>query len=396
MRTSEPLRVALFTDTYTPQMNGVAKTLNRLVGELGARGHAVRIYTTSFPKVADSPTVRRFRSVPFWAYEELRLATPHTRRVVRELANWRPSIVHAATPFGLGLTARWAARSLGVPFVTSYHTSLAQYARFYGLGAISTPGMAFLRWFHNGGRRTFVPTTAIGNELEAIGFRNLAVWSRGVDPERFHPRHRAATMRERMGARPDDIVVAYVGRVAREKGIDVAARAMALVEDRHPNTLFAIAGDGPAEAECRRIAPRRSFFAGRLSGESLSAFYASADIFVFPSTTDTFGNVLLEAMASAMAIVTADVPQSIEVVGEDVGTFARAGDHRAFAGAIAALLENHPRLDASRRAAREAALTRRWDDVFDRLVDDYRSAIAGEPPDNASATISTAASVLSI
>src|SRR5262245_19084122 len=115
-RNGAPLRVALFTDTYSPQMNGVAKTLLRLVSELGKRGHSVRVFTTSFPRVADSPTVRRFSSIPFWAYKELRLAAPHTRRVVRELESWRPSIIHAATPFGVGLGARWAARTLGVPF----------------------------------------------------------------------------------------------------------------------------------------------------------------------------------------------------------------------------------------------------------------------------------------
>jgi glycosyltransferase involved in cell wall biosynthesis len=372
------MRVALFTDTFEPHMNGVARTLGRWRDAMGARGHETRIFTTSAQGAHESDAVRRAPSVPFWAYNELRLSAPHWPRARRELEQFAPDVVHAATPFGVGLVGRAAARSMRVPLVTSYHTSLVQYARFYGLGLIAEPGLAYLRWFHNSGRRTFVPTQAIARELEQDGFRGVSLWTRGVDTARFHPGYRDPSLREAMGASHNTTLVAYVGRVAAEKGVDVAARAMVMVKERRSQVLFAVAGDGPCEPQCRKLAPQPSWFAGRLSGQPLSAFYASADIFVFPSTTDTFGNVLLEAMASGLAVVAADVPQSREVVGPDAGVFAKPGDPAAFADAITALIDDRERLDAMRRAALIRARSQGWDAIFDRLVNDYRAALSPE------------------
>ena len=184
-------RVAIFTDTFTPDMNGVSRTLARLDKALTQRGSEVRVFAPRTADVTPNVRVRRFASIPFWAYRQLRLAWPSRPRVRRELAAWRPSLTHAATPFGVGLAGRAAARRLGVPFVTSYHTSLSEYARFYRLGVISGPGWSFLRWFHNGGRRTFVPTRAIADDLARRGFERLAIWSRGVDTQRFNPRWRS-------------------------------------------------------------------------------------------------------------------------------------------------------------------------------------------------------------
>ncbi|MEK7401118.1 MAG: glycosyltransferase family 1 protein [Gemmatimonadota bacterium] len=375
MLLEQPLRVALFTDTFVPQMNGVARTLARLRSALSARGHHVKVFTTTSPDAPESDGVVRFPSVPFWAYREMRLARPRQREALKELERFQPDVVHAATPFGVGLSGRWAASALKIPIVTSYHTSFVQYARYYGLAALAGPGTAFLRWFHNGGRRTFVPTDAIAEELRRVGFRGLRLWSRGVDTEQFHPQFRGAAVRNALGLAANGVVVSYVGRLAAEKGIDVAMRAMQTVVAQRRGVGFALAGDGPDETRCRRMAPTRTWFAGRLSDESLSAFYASSDIFVFPSTTDTFGNVLLEAMASGLAIVAADVPQSREVVGRDAGVFARAGDATEFAHAIASLVDDPNRLNRMREAALARARARGWEAVFDRLTGDYRSAI---------------------
>ncbi len=374
-REMRSLRIALFTDTFAPQMNGVAKTLARAQTALAARRHSVRVFTTALPEADETPEVRRFPSVPFWAYPELRLSAMHVQRALRELSAWRPTLIHAATPFGVGLTGRAVAQKLGVPLVTSYHTSLTQYARHYGLGALSTPGMAYLRWFHNSGKLTFVPTEAIAAELRGHGFRSLTLWARGVDAARFHPGYRDPDMRAEMGVHNDSVVVAYVGRIASEKGIEVAARAMRQVTERRPNVVFAIAGGGPDEARIRAVAPKGTWFAGRLSGDRLSAFYASADVFVFPSTTDTFGNVLLEAMASGVPVVAADVPQSREVVGAEAGLFAAPGDASAFADAIMCLVDDRLLLDGLRRAALQRARAQSWEAVFEQLVADYRTVV---------------------
>jgi glycosyltransferase involved in cell wall biosynthesis len=378
-----PLRIALFTDTFAPQLNGVAKTLGRWLSAMTSRGHEVRVFTTSCPGVEQSEPVRRFPSIPFWAYQELRLSAPEWRRTRAELAAFEPTLVHAATPFGVGLAGRRAALDRGVPFVTSYHTNFVEYSAHYGLGALQAPGLAFLRWFHNSGARTLVPTAATARDLAARGFRNLAIWSRGVDAVRFQPGFRDPAVRARMGATEDSVVVAYVGRVAREKGIDVALEAMRAVIPRRPGTVLAIAGDGPHAAHCRRVAPRGTYFAGRLTGDALSAFYSSADVFVFPSITDTFGNVLLEAMASGLAIVAADVPQAREVVGRDAGMFATPNDARTFADAIVSLVDDRAQLALRRGAALVRARTRGWPRIFDALVAEYRRA-AGLTPSIAS------------
>lgn len=369
------MRIALFSDTYAPQMNGVARTLQRLVAALTDRGHEVRVYTTSHPGARDRADVRRVPSVPFWGYEELRLAPPLFPGAQRELESWRPHVIHAATPFGVGLAGRSLARSLGIPFLTSYHTQLAQYAGHYGLGTIAGQGMRYLRWFHNSGVRTLVPTRAVADQLEPFGFARLGIWSRGVDAARFHPGYRSPALRETMGARDGSLVVAYVGRIASEKGIEVAVDAMREVHRHASDSVFALAGDGPALRSIRRAAPPHTYFAGRLSGDALSAFYASADVFVFPSITDTFGNVLLEAMASGLAVVAADVPQAREVVGEP-GIFAQPGDAQAFAAAILRCAWDRDHLDAARRASLIRARSRTWFAVWTQLIEDYAAADA--------------------
>ena len=376
---AEGMRLAIFTDTYPPHMNGVAAALGRLAHAVRDRGGEVRVVTTSDPRAPEAESaVRRWPSIPFWAYPQLRIALPPARRVARELFAWRPTLVHVATPFGVGLAARRAARSLGVPMVTSYHTSFSQYAAFYKLGKLSAPGWSFLRWFHNSGLRTYCPSNAIREELDENGFRNTRIWGRGVDMARFSPGKRSAEMRARFGAGPDTIVVAYIGRIAAEKGLAVAAAAMRRLEGEK-TIRFVVVGEGPYEEKLRSQSPADSVFTGRLSGEALSAAYASADLFVFPSTTDTFGQVLLEAMASGLPVVAADAGPTREVVGEEAGTFVPPDDDDALAAEIYRLATDPAARSHMAGAALRAASKRSWPSVFDDLVRDYNE-IALAPP----------------
>lgn len=373
-----PLRLALFSDTWPPQVNGVARTLERLRDAVSDRGGVSRVFTVADPAATDAdPGVVRSPSVPFWVYPQLRIALPLYRRVVPELAAFRPSLVHVATPFGVGLAGRSAAGTLGVPLVTSYHTSFAAYARHYGLGALESPGWTYLRWFHNRGIRTYCPTTAVARELDGHGFHGTRVWSRGVDADRFSPRHRSAGMRARLGVGPHSVVIAYVGRLAVEKGLDTALDAIAQLARTHPDLdlVFAFAGDGPYEAVCHRRAPQNARFLGRVVGDELSRLYASADLFMFPSATDTFGNVLLEAMASGLPVVAAESAPTRELLGPDRGAIFPAGDSAALAACIASLASRP--LERAALAARGIAFARqcRWTDVFDHLFDDYADAM---------------------
>ncbi|MCE2940832.1 MAG: glycosyltransferase family 4 protein [Gemmatimonadota bacterium] len=376
-RLAEGLRVALFSDTYPPQVNGVARTLARLAEAIRARGGAVRVFCTEDPDAEPHPDVVRYPSTPFWAYPQLQLALPRFPRAKTDLAAWQPTLVHAATPFGVGLSGRHAARALGLPFVTSYHTSLSAYARFYRLGALSEPGWAFLRWFHNSGRRTYCPTVAVQREIEAHHFTHTAIWSRGVETHRFAPAFRSAAMRAELGADDDTMLVTYVGRIAVEKGLPVLARAITrVVAERGARKVrFALAGDGPYMAEMRGAVPAEVTFTGMLGGERLSQFYAAGDVFVFPSVTDTFGNVLMEAMASGVPIVGAEAGPTRELVGEDRGLLFPEGDDAACAAALLGLADDPGRRRAMAAAGLAYAGARSWDVIFDDLIADYRHVV---------------------
>jgi phosphatidylinositol alpha 1,6-mannosyltransferase len=374
------LRLALFCDSYLPQLNGVSLLLERLVSTVRARGGAVRIYTTTDPHAIGDPEIRRWPSVSFWLYPEHRLALPTPASVRRELRAWRPTLVHAASPFGMGLGARAGARALGLPFVSSYHTSWSAYTRFYGLSALSGTTWRYIRWFHNSGIRTYAPTDAVRAELQSHGIARTAIWSRGVDTARFNPSYRSNALRQQLGADDSTVIAAYVGRLGAEKGLDVALNAMHTLRQRTgTRVLFVIAGDGPHEAELRRMAPPETIFVGRLAKRELSEFYASADMFVFPSATDTFGNVLLEAMASGLPVVGADVGPTRELLGDDRGLVFTPGDPAACAARIAELADAPTRRAALASHALTFASRRTWDTVFDELLTDYARVQSRQP-----------------
>ncbi|MCC7055026.1 MAG: glycosyltransferase family 1 protein [Gemmatimonadaceae bacterium] len=371
------VRLALFSDTYPPQMNGVSRTLERLVQAARERGAEVRVFTSDDPQVtAADPDVIRWASIPFWAYPQVRLSAPRAFAARAALQAWQPTIVHVATEFGVGLAGRAAARALRVPLVTSYHTSFSAYAEFYRLGALAAAGWKYFRWFHAAAARTFTPTEAIRDEVQAHGFRHVAVWGRGVDGERFDPAFRSPAWRRTLGIDDGAMVVLYVGRIAREKGLEHALAAMQALHGTARDIRFVCVGDGPYEAEMRAAAPADVIFTGRLSGVELSTAYASSDVFLFPSVTDTFGNVLLEAMASGLVVVAADAGNTRELVGESRGVIVQADAPGAIGAALQGLAADRTRHAAIRTAARAWAAERTWRNVWNGLFGEYRRVIS--------------------
>ncbi|MEN9509417.1 MAG: hypothetical protein RLZZ621_1980, partial [Gemmatimonadota bacterium] len=242
------LRLAICTDTYPPQINGVARTLARLVEAVRQRGGTAQVFTVADPEAVDADDIIRFSSRPFWAYPQLQVAFPGARAMTSALRTFEPTVVHVATEFGVGLAGRAAARRMSLPLVSSYHTNFAAYAAHYQLGFLATPGWQYLRWFHNGAMRTFCPTEAIRSDLRQRGIRRSRVWSRGVDSDRFSPVHRSSELREKIGASDDSVVISYIGRLAPEKGIPLALEAMRLTALARPGRVrFLIGGDGPIE-----------------------------------------------------------------------------------------------------------------------------------------------------
>lgn len=369
------MRIALFTDTYPPQVNGVARTLARLARALEERGHVARVFTTTDPDANGSETEHRYESRAFWAYPQLRASFPRMAAVRRDVDAFKPTLAHVATPFGIGVAGRAAARRLGVPVVSSYHTSLADYARFYRMGMLSGIGWHYLRWFHNGTRRTYAPTTTVTDQLAQRGFRGLTLWPRGVDLRQFSADFRSEALRRHWGAGPGTTVVTYIGRLAPEKGIETALEAMRTASAALTDVVCVVVGSGPFEIQARRLAPPGTIFTGQLSGAPLGEAYASADILLFPSTTDTFGNVMLEGMASGLAVIAADTPQSREVVTNRHGVFVPPAKAAAFAEAIITLARQPEQLCRARQAAFAEATAKAWDPVFDALIDDYLAVI---------------------
>jgi glycosyltransferase involved in cell wall biosynthesis len=283
------MRILLVTDAWPPQVNGVVRTLQRVKAECEALGHAVEVISPD-----------RFRTMPCPSYPEIRLALWPGRRIAARIEAVRPDAIHLATEGPLGITARRQCLRRRLPFTTAYHTRFPEYvsARLHlPLGV----GYAVMRWFHRPSRAVMVATASIRRELEARGFTNVADWCRGVDTELFRPDRAPALELPRP-------VFLYVGRVAVEKNLG-AFLAMPI---RAGSKL--VVGDGPQLAELRARYPA-AHFAGARSGEDLARHYASADVFVFPSLTDTFGLVLLEALAAGLPVAAYPVPGPLDVIG---------------------------------------------------------------------------------
>jgi phosphatidylinositol alpha 1,6-mannosyltransferase len=374
------VRLALFSDTYPPQMNGVSRTLERLVGAARERGAIVRVFTTTDPDATGiDPDVVRWNSVPFWAYPQVRLSAPRVAEARAALTAWHPDLLHVATEFGIGIAGRSAASALRIPLVTSYHTSFAAYADFYQLGALAGMGWRYFRWFHSAAARTFTPTEAIKAEVEAHGFTNVGVWGRGVDGDRFDARFRDLAWRRSLGIADDALAVLYVGRIAREKGLEHALHAMHELADATPGIRFVFVGDGPYTDELRAAAPPSAIFTGRLSGVPLSTAYASCDVFLFPSVTDTFGNVLLEAMASGLVVVSADAGNTRELVGTSRGVIVPVATPGAIAQAFRQLSGNPSQRTAIQASAVAWARARTWTQVWNDLFSEYLRVIRRAP-----------------
>jgi phosphatidylinositol alpha 1,6-mannosyltransferase len=379
-------RLALFTDTWLPQVNGVARTLDRLVAECHRRGIATMVVTPEDGSGAPSGShyeLRRWPARPFWAYPQLHMATPSTARARALLEAFRPDLVHVSTPFGVGLSGRQAARALGLPLVSSYHTHFTAYLKHYRLQHLDALSWPFLRWFHNGGLATFAPTQHVADQLSAQGFRGAAVWSRGIDTQRFHPARRSLERRRALGVPDDAVLCCYVGRLAPEKGIDVAMEALRPLLAAHPDRLrFLLVGDGPAEARLRATAPDGVIFAGRQEGAALAECYASSDVFVFPSVTETFGNVVLEAMASGLCVVSHHEGPTHEFAHQTTAYPVDVTSPDALRGAITTLMHDSARRATLAAAGLREAQRRDWPSVWDTLFADYARALLNKHATN--------------
>ena len=374
-----PLRIALFTGNYVHIEDGVSRTLGRLVGYLVGQGHEV---TVLGPTVDDPPMHQpgRFVAVPSVAAPgrpEYRVSVGFPAETRRELEAWAPHVVHIATPDVLGHKAlRWA-RRLRIPVVSTYHTHFASYLDYYHLGLGERALWAALRRFYNRCDEVYPPTQTMSDALRAHGVTApIRIWPRGIELDRFDPAFRSDDWRASHGIGPGDLAVTFVSRLVKEKGLDVYAEVVRRLSTLGRSVRAVVVGEGP-DREALAAALPDAVFTGHLSGEAISTAYASSDVFLFPSETETFGNVTLEAMASGLAVVCADAAGSRSLVENgETGLLCPPRDVDAFEAAVDSLVASADRRAGLGTRARLAASAYDWPTVLASMADNYSRVLS--------------------
>ena len=367
------LRIALVTETWAPEINGVAMTLGRMVDGLIARGHRVQLVRPRqalSDRAADGPGFEEVlaHGMKIPKYEGLRFGLPARTRLFRLWSRQRPDLVHVATEGPLGWSAVSASIRLGIPVTSDFHTNFDSYSAHYGVGWLERPVAAWLKRMHNRTAVTFVPTRAMAQDLRARGYRSVEVVARGVDTELFNPARRSAALRATWGVAADELAVVWVGRVAPEKNLRLVLEAFAAIRRRTPDARLVIVGDGPLRKSLQEGNPD-VVFAGARRGEDLAAHYASGDLFLFPSLSETWGNVTLEAMASGLCVVAYDCAAAAEVIasGGD-GLLVRPGAAAAFVAESVVAASDRGLRARIAEAARRRSESLDWERINDRFA----------------------------
>lgn len=369
------LSIAVVTETHPPEVNGVAMTVGRLVEGLRGRGHRVSVVR---PRQSRDDRGGEgdllLAGVPLPGYAGLRFGLPAAGALRQVWRRQRPDVVHVVTEGPLGWSAVAAARRLGLPVTSGFHTNFDRYSVHYGLGWLRPKVAAYLRSLHRRTRATVVPTAALAADLAGEGIPGVCVVGRGVDTELFHPRRRSMGLREAWGVGGDGLACLYVGRLAPEKNLDVSCRAFEAVRAARPDARMVWVGDGPAAARLRRERPG-DHFAGTRTGTDLAAHYASADLFLFGSLTETYGNVVAEAMASGLAVVAYRSAAAAELIEDGFsGRTTPPGDAYAFIAAALGLAIDDDLRRALGLRARLDMETRGWPAVVERFEGVLRRA----------------------
>ncbi|MFC0524281.1 glycosyltransferase family 4 protein [Pontibacillus salicampi] len=375
------MKIAIFTDTFTPQVNGVARTFQRFVDYLDEQGIEYRLFVPD-AKEEDlfSNQVHRFTSIPFYLYPECRFSFPNMSHIRKQLESFQPDLIHIATPFNIGLSGLYYGKKLGIPIVGSYHTHFDRYLQYYDLQFLSKWIWKYMRWFHQSFQTTFVPSYETKEELLQHGFRDIGIWSRGVDCSTFKP-YRHTGLKARYGIKERHIL-SYVGRLAPEKDLrTLMDTARQLPENMKQKVHWVLVGDGPMAEELKKEAPDNMTFTGYLSGEDLAEVYSASSLFVFPSTTETFGNVVLESLACGTPAIGAKAGGVQEIITPDkTGALCAPGNVGDFVQTISELIGNELELRRMSYEAREFALKRSWEAIFEDLLYQYEQAIGLEKP----------------
>ncbi len=371
------LRIALVTETYPPDINGVSLTLQRIVEGLKEMGHEVLMVRPRVPAVVAGLDEHSIfvKGMPIPMYPDLKLGFPAKRALVKLWTFRRPDVVHIATEGPLGWSAVQAAKKLRLPMTSDFRTNFHAYSAFYGFGWLKSAILNYMRKFHNATDCTMVPTHELEQALSTLGFQRLAVVPRGIETTLFDPTRRSESLRRSWGADPDTVVLLSVGRLAAEKNLETTLRAFESVKTQNVSVKMVFVGDGPIREKLARRCPE-AIFCGVKRAEDLATHYASGDIFVFPSVTETFGNVTLEAMASGLPVVAFNCAAARQLIQSDAtGILVDMGEEQKFITAVIRLALDSELRSKFGSKARLSSLDKGWEEILRKTENTLRSVI---------------------
>lgn len=374
------LRIAVVTETWPPEVNGVAMTLAKLVQGLSHRNHDVQLIRprqtkTDSPMSDSSLEEVLMRGMPIPRYPELKLGLPSKKTLVKTWTLRRPDVVHIATEGPLGWSALQAAKVLKLPVTSDFRTNFQSYSKHYGVGWLRKPIVAYLRKFHNATACTMVPTRELMRTLSQNGFANLKVVSRGVDTKLFNISKRDTSLRSSWGATDDTKVLISVGRMAPEKNLDQVLKAYEALQVTGQAFKLVMVGDGPLKEQFQKRYTE-IIFPGMLSQSNLAAYYASSDLFIFPSQTETFGNVTLEALASGIPVLAFDCAAARDWVQTGVnGWLVAENNPEGFAAQAVAIFNSKDLLDQITQSTRQQVVHLDWDQIAEQVESVFWDAI---------------------
>ena len=378
--TRPSLRIAVVTETWPPEVNGVAMTLAKLVQGLSHRNHDVQLIRprqtkTDSPMSDSSLEEVLMRGMPIPRYPELKLGLPSKKTLVKTWTLRRPDVVHIATEGPLGWSALQAAKVLKLPVTSDFRTNFQSYSKHYGVGWLRKPIVAYLRKFHNATACTMVPTRELMRTLSQNGFANLKVVSRGVDTKLFNISKRDTSLRSSWGATDDTKVLISVGRMAPEKNLDQVLKTYEALQVTGQAFKLVMVGDGPLKEQFQKRYPE-IIFPGMLSQSNLAAYYASSDLFIFPSQTETFGNVTLEALASGIPVLAFDCAAARDWVQTGVnGWLVAENNPEGFAAQAVAIFNSKDLLDQITQSTRQQVVHLDWDQIAEQVESVFWDAI---------------------
>lgn len=377
------MKIALFTDTFLPQVNGVTNTMRKMMDYFQRKNIEYKVFAPKYDDLAMPDTVEQYYSINFFLYPECRLAFPNFFRINKTFEEFQPDLVHNMTEFGMGIAGMSHAKKFGIPSISTYTTNFSKSLKYYNLEIMEDFADTYISGFHNKNLLTLCATAGTEELLRGIGVSRIARFSRGVDTNLFNPAKRSMEFRKAHGLE-DKLVFSYVGRIAAEKNLDILIDAYCKLYDMYGKKVaLVMTGDGPCLDLCRKKLPYDTVYTGFLKGEDLAVAYASADVFVCPSATETFGNVVLEAMASGLAVLGADAGG----VGENIrhgktGLSFESGNADALCADMVTLVLDENQRKALAAEGRAYALTKTWDSVFSELVEHYCFTIYNRTSNN--------------